>query len=44
MEILIKIKKLIVNDDNSAIRFSLSAEIIIQYVIEKMIQEYIDLK
>jgi hypothetical protein len=43
-EILIKIKKLIVNDDNSAIRFSLSAEIIIQYVIEKMIQEYIDLK
>ena len=43
-EILIKIKKLIVNDDNNIIRFSLSAEIIIQYVIEKMIQEYIDLK
>lgn len=43
-EILIKIKKLIVNDDNNVIRFSLSAEIIIQYVIEKMLQEYIDLK
>ena len=43
-EILIKIKKLIVNDYNNVIRFSLSAEIIIQYVIENMIQEYIDLK
>ena len=42
-EILNKTKRLI-SDDYNTIKFSVNSEIIIQHIIEKIIQEYIDLK